>query len=417
MFLHAEANSNTNIIVDSTNTDINDVMKIFSKQAEANLNINIIVDFTNTDIDDVMKIFSEKMNINIVKNKNVETKINARLKDVPALEALNIICKTHGLSYTIRDNLITICNGKDFVSEGLIYEGKTRVYKLTYTKATEIYKKLQSVVGSAIIEGRLNIYPDERVNAIIAIIRKDRIEELALAEIINAFDQPTLQVLVEAKIIEVALSEENKYGIKWDSLSKLKFVMPFSGNEEKDMSLSRTFLLPGKNGSIDGLITAIGSKSDAKVLSNPRLVINNNEEAKIIVGRNEPYTQTIKDPLGGSLSTTEFVETGIGFTVMPQINENYVTLQIAPIVSSAAPRENLFVPPVISKSEAKTVVTTANNSTIMIGGLISEKKSTVITRVPLLGRIPILGYLFSSRNYVTLRSELVLILTVKIVKP
>ena len=385
--------------------------------AEVNLNTNIMVDFTNTDIDNVIKIFSEQMNINIVKNKNVEIKINARLKDIPALEALNIICETHGLSYTIRDNLITIYNSKDFVSEALLYEGKTRVYKLTYTKAMDIFKKLELVLGDAIKKGRLNIYPDERVNAIIAIIKTNGKKTLALDEIINAFDQPTLQVLIEAKILEVSLSDENKYGLKWESFSKLKFIMPFSGSVKEEMSLGKTFVLPNNNGSIDGLITAIGSKSDAKVLSNPRLLINNNEEAKIIVGRNEPYTETIKDPQGGTLSTTQFVETGIGFNVTPQINEKFVTLHIAPMVSSAAPRDDLIVPPVISKSEAKTVVTTADNSVVLIGGLISEKKSTVITKVPILGNIPILGYLFSSRNYVTLRSELVLILSVKIIRP
>jgi type II secretory pathway component GspD/PulD (secretin) len=190
--------------------------------------------------------------------------------------------------------------------------------------------------------------------------------------------------------------------------------MPFAGDPRTDGSWDRVWKL--KDFTLNGLVTAIGKDTDARVLSNPRLLVINGEEAKIIVGRNEPYSETIKDPLGGSITSTKFVETGIGFTVTPQINEKFVTLTIAPVVSSAAPRADLIVPPVISKSEAKTVVTMADRSTVVIGGLIQEKKSVVITKIPILGDIPYLGYLFSSRQNVKLRSEIILILTTTIIK-
>ncbi len=124
-------------------------------------------------------------------------------------------------------------------------------------------------------------------------------------------------------------------------------------------------------------------------------------------------------PSGGESiiqTKTEFIEVGIGITVTPQVNEDNVILKIKPNVSSAAERESLYDPPTVSKSEAETTVSVKNKSTLVLGGLIQTRKEKVVKKIPLLGSIPILGWLFSSRSWVTKRSELVIFLTPTIIQ-
>ena len=102
---------------------------------------------------------------------------------------------------------------------------------------------------------------------------------------------------------------------------------------------------------------------------------------------------------------------GIGITVTPQVNEDNVILKIKPKVSSAAERESLYDAPTVSKSEAETTVSIRNKSTLILGGLIQTRKEKVVKKIPLLGSIPVLGWLFSSRSWVTKSSELVIFLT------
>ncbi|MBU1077828.1 MAG: hypothetical protein KKH98_11085 [Spirochaetes bacterium] len=389
--------------------------------------ININVNFRSTDIDDVIKIFSEKMKINIIRNDNIEAKITANLQNINVLDALEVICRAHSINYLIEDAImnnpvIRIYTQKDYL-KALIYKGKADIIKLKYAKASEVFKKLQE---SGAIEGNQEksysggiFYADEASNSIIIVDKSTSIKRSKLREIIEAFDQPASQVLIEAKILSVSLNDETSFGIKWNLLWKADFVMPFSGDTASDASLAKTYQFKDGSGSISGLITALSEQGDVKVLSNPRIVVLNNEEAKIIVGKNEPYSVTTTIPSGGSTlvtSDTKFVEVGIGLTVKPQINQNNIILKIKPNVSSAAERKSESLAPTVTKSEAETIVSIKNGTTLILGGLIETKQMETVKRVPILGHIPLLGYLFSSRSYVTQRSELVIFLTPTIIK-
>lgn len=389
-------------------------------------NKKINIAFKGTDIDDVIKIFSEKTGVNIIRNNNVKAKITANLKNINVMDALDLICKTHNINYLIDETIsgeevIRIYTQKDYL-EGLIYQGTADIIKLKYTKALDVYKKLEESGG---IKGKNEggygggiIYADEKSNSIIIVDKNVSIKRNKLKEIIEAFDRPTPQVLIEAKILSVSLSDESRYGIKWDILWKADILMPFSGNTTSDFNISKTWKFNDGSGSITGLITALQEQGDVKVLSNPRIVVLNNESAKIIVGKNEPYTVTTTIPSGGSTvvtTDTKFVEVGIGLTVTPQIYKDTVLLKVKPNVSSAAERKSESVAPTVTKSEAETIVTVRNKSTLILGGLIETKQGTTIKRVPILGHIPLLSYLFSSRSYSTIRSELVIFLTPTII--
>lgn len=389
-------------------------------------NKKINITFRDTGIDDMIKIFSEKMNVNIIRNKNVKAKITANLKNIGVFDALDIICKTHNINYLIEESvsgeeLIRIYTQKDYL-QGLLYRGTSEVIKLRHAKAEDVYKKLQDSGGlDTKADGGFGggiIYADEKSNSIIVVDKNLTIKRNRLRKIIESFDQPTPQVLIEAKILQVSLNDETRFGINWEVLWRADILMPFGGDKSSDFSASKTWKFNDNSGTITGLLTALSEQGDVKVLSNPRIVVLNNEPAKIIVGKNEPYTVTTTIPSGGNTvvtTDTKFVEVGIGLTVTPQINSGQVQLKIKPKVSSAAERKSDSVAPTVTKSEAETVVTVKDKSTLILGGLIETKQTETIKRVPILGHIPLLGYLFSSRSWATTRSELVIFLSPTII--
>ena len=375
-------------------------------------NKKISVSFKNTDIDDVIKIFSKKMKVNIIRNDNVKAKITADLQDVSVLDALEIICRSHNINYLVErfptsKPMIRIYNQKEYL-KALMYKGKAEVIRLKYTKALDIYKKLQESGAinkeAGIYDGGI-FYADEDSNSIIVVDKYSTTNTTRLREVIKAFDQPTPQVLIEAKILSVALSDSAKYGINWGLIwgrGKTELSMPFSGDTEKEFSIKKIWKLKDKSGTFTGMLTALEQQGDVKILSNPRIVVLNNEDAMIIEGKNEPYNLAIIVPStsGENIiqTKTEFIEVGIGLTVTPQVNEDNVILKIKPTVSSAADRQSLYDPPTVSKSEAETTVSVKNKSTLVLGGLIQTRKEKVVKKIPLLGSIPLLGYLFSSRS-------------------
>ncbi len=269
--------------------------------------IKINISFKGTDIDDVIKIFAEKMKVNIIRNENVKAKITANLKSINIIDALDIICRTHKINYLIEksmvsDPVIRIYTQQDYL-EALMYRGTTDVIKLKYSKAVDVYKKLQD---SGAIKGKEGsaygagiLYADEKSNSIIIVDKKSSINRSKLREIIDAFDQPTPQVLIEAKILSISLVDDTKYGIDWDVIwgkGKMNASTPFAGSETEEASIKKIWSFKDGGGSLTGLITALETQNDVKVLSSPRIVVLNNEEATIREGKDLAYAVTTRTP-------------------------------------------------------------------------------------------------------------------------
>ena len=389
----------------------------------------INISFKGTNIDDVIKIFAEKMNVNIIRNENVKAKITANLKKINIIDALDIICRTHKINYLVEKSIasgpiIRIYTQQDYL-EALMYRGTADVIKLKHSKAVDVYKKLQDAgaikgkEGSAYGAGIL--YADEKSNSIIVVDKGSSINRSKLREIIDAFDQPTPQVLIEAKILSISLVDETKYGIDWNAVwskGKMDVRIPMMDMPEKSASINKVWSFNDGGGSLTGIIKALETENDLKVLSSPRIVVLNNEEASIREGQDIPYVVTTSTPSSSGAQQTEntkFIKTGIGITVTPQINENNITLKIVPNISEPATKPEEGKAPSINTSDVTTIVSIKNKATLILGGLIKTRQETIINRVPILGYIPLLSYLFSSRSYSTRRYELVIFLTVTII--
>lgn len=250
-----------------------------------------------------------------------------------------------------------------------------------------------------------------------------------IADLVAIFDRPQKQVFIEAKIVEVKLSDEFRLGVKWDHLLEglgprfaLQTVSQFPaglGAADSKASLNYQTIVGG--GELNVVVDALATTGDAKVLSNPHIAVLDGEEATIKVITSQPYAETTFESGTTNIvgKTYKFIDVGVSLGVTPRINEmGFITMNIRPEVSTA---DTLYDAgtgqgvPIVKKQYAETSVSVKDGVTIIIAGMISEQKSKQISKVPLLGSIPLFGMLFRSETATTANTETVVLLTPRIV--
>ena len=160
-------------------------------------------------------------------------------------------------------------------------------------------------------------------------------------------------------------------------------------------------------------LSALQDKGKSKVLACPKVATLNNEEARILIGQKVPFITTRVDVSGVATQTTEFIDVGTRLVVTPTININrMITLKIKPEKSTVD--EWRAAGPVISTQEVETTVLIKDGETIVIAGLIDDRDISQNTKVPFLGDIPLLGYLFKKKTWDKERDELLIFLTPRI---
>jgi len=243
------------------------------------------------------------------------------------------------------------------------------------------------------------------------------------------------QVIIEARIVEVQLSEGLKYGIDWSVLTEHVGV----GTDKFTSSVSSSlpsFQVSTIIGDFTSLLKALQTQGDVRVLSNPRVNIMNGQTALLCVGRNASFisrVETVTTAATGTVPTTSFtveigsVLSGIIMGIVPHINEKgEISLTITPIVSDLVSLENRTVGgvggntmqislPTVDLRELSTMVKVRDSQMIIIGGLIQNRDKLQDNQVPFLGNIPLIGYLFKSREKISEKTELVIMLKPTIV--
>jgi general secretion pathway protein D len=170
-------------------------------------------------------------------------------------------------------------------------------------------------------------------------------------------------------------------------------------------------------------LRAIAQAGNAKVLSRPSILARNNQPATITVGQEVPLITSVRyDNFGNAINSVTYQDVGVILKVTPFITtDGMVEMMISPQISSLD--QTLSVPisanvnaPVIDIRSADTVAVTADSQTVIIGGLMQDSKSTIDTKIPLLGDIPVLGNLFKRQQKSTAKTELLIFLTPHIVQ-
>jgi type II secretory pathway component GspD/PulD (secretin) len=247
-------------------------------------------------------------------------------------------------------------------------------------------------------------------------------------------DVPARQVTLEARIIEVSTTDLKKLGVDWDLLNRQSFVViegKPAGTAVRDGFPDSVTYFRGTSGRNDlfnihdmwrqgfawrTALDLLVHNGNARVLANPKIATLNGREASILIGERVPYVVSGTVFAGGGAAPVQQVEkeeVGIKLRITPLINpDGYITTQISPEVSSITEFKGTNNDlPVISTRQASTTVRLKDGSSVIIGGLLSETKSSTVTKVPLLGDIPGLGFLFQHHATSLDKTDLVIEVT------
>jgi MSHA type pilus biogenesis protein MshL len=310
---------------------------------------------------------------------------------------------------------------------------ETRIFSLNYAQADKLQPKIQESLTKGV--GSLKI--DERTNKIAITDYPEKLDELGT--IIAAFDEKTAQVIIDAQIIEITPNkDEFTMGVDWDYWLKknVRLISALSAPALTSASTIPTKLTfgvatkgtttaVGETGEYKSIIDALRVIGETKILSSPRIMALNNQEAKILVGTKEAYiTSTTSQSGTGSTVTSQtvnFVDVGIKLFVTPTINrDGFVTIKVKPEVSSSTSTniksegQDTTIP-IVTTSEAETTIMVKDGTTIMIAGLKKDRNFKEEKKIPLLGDIPGLGVFFKNKKAETTKTELVIFLTPRIV--
>ena len=329
-----------------------------------------------------------------------------------------------------------------------------QVYLAKYSTAEDITTALKEFVQeendrlselddeSAIMrqaERHVTIIGDEASNSVLLGVSPRYYSNVM--EMIRQIDRPPPQVMIQVLIAEVALDDSVEFGMEF-ALQDLTFTesavigpngvikgndFDFVGGTDVGAGAGASF--GGFSFSITGedfsfLLRALQTDGVLQVLSRPTILVENNEEANITIGDRVPFVTSSSITDSGQVnSSITYEEVGIILDVIPHINpDGYVNLEIKPEISSLNPKgsgvqisEGLTAP-TFSKRSAETVVTVKDGETVVIGGLITTREDEREVKVPILGDLPILGPLFRSTTSERRRSELLIILTVDVIR-
>ncbi|MDD3375614.1 MAG: secretin N-terminal domain-containing protein [Candidatus Omnitrophica bacterium] len=308
---------------------------------------------------------------------------------------------------------------------------ETYIYNLQYAKADVLAEKLKARIDGNAVG---SVMADERSNQLIVRALPDRREEIM--KVIKSLDTKTKEVLIEAQIVQITFNPQYDIGIDWNldfldspdpEIRKLTFDNVYL---DKD-NLTTSDSLYSKFGQIaignidqdhfTATIRALKQVNDTKILSNPRLLVTNGQEAKIHIGDTIPYIITTSTITGDNESISEdvrFVDVGLKLKVSADINDDgFVTMNLAPEISTVT----RYVEsrgggiPQVNKTEVETSVLIKDGTTIIMGGLKKDEKSHSKKGFPVLMDLPFIGKLFSATSDEITKTEIVIFITPRII--
>ncbi len=312
-------------------------------------------------------------------------------------------------------------------------EGNTQVIYLHYLKAKDIVPILESVSGSiqkeqkgktqAAADVEVSIQASEETNAVIITAPPSLLE--TIKRVIDQLDIRRAQVLVEAVIVEVTENTARELGIDlltsasaingdgWAGGTSVGSGSILGSSDQLSISsgIAMGFF---RNGDIRALISALETDSKTNILSTPTLVTLDNEEAEILVGQNVPFVTGRRDNEDGGnpFTTITREDVGVRLKIKPQINQgDAVTLDIEQEVSSVNESPSVDAEDIITnKRSIKTRVLVEDGQVLVLGGLIEDQVLETNRKVPILGSIPLLGRLFSSKKTTKVKTNLMVFL-------
>ncbi len=404
--------------------------KILGKLGETPVTFNV----TDLDLKEALKQIYDLTGVNIVLSSGISGRVTMNVKDVPLRQVLDLIVDTNGLKYVEKENVVMIMTPEEYekTAAGLAARNK-KVYPLHFAEAKAVAKVVRESLG---IEG---VTADVRSNAIIADAASAKQAE-EIDTLVRELDVPTNQVLIEAQLLEVTYSKNKALGINFLIQSRMIDSVRLSGPQWGSVpstlpaeSEGVYFALTHKD--FSALFNALAKEGETRLIQSPRIMTVSGTPAVIVTAEQIPYSQfqTTNVNIGGGIVQPQFtrtvgtVEVGTTFQVIPLIQNNR-TVALTVSLTVGRVKEMVRLPLAISGGSAiydeypliESRSTTQNvvlwdGESLVVGGIMATEDLRDEVRVPVLGKIPVLGNLFRRSHTTQRETELILFLTPRIV--
>ena len=389
-------------------------------------------------IGDILNAISNQVDLNIVKSPEITKTVSVQVTDVPLGEALNQILISCDCGYVASDNIIRIVPSSQLTQEA--ERTQSKIYRIWYANVKEVEAALTKIISS-----RGSIAASIGTSNIIVTDTESKIK--AIDDFLTEIDRPTPLIEVQVRIYDIKNTNALDIGVEWfagrnSGVGTSTDGGPITGFSRTDPYIDGTFNSTtnkvGSTGVLDwGIITkhldmdvlfsAIQQQDGAKLLANPRIKVLDNETASFKAIEEIPYQQLQQ---GGyqSFGTTEFKEVGVELKVTPHLaKDEMIRLHVLPVFSVQVGNVEISTvgtggstvtspQPVVDKREADTVALVKSGQTIVIGGLQKQTVNKLVTKIPVLGDIPIVKWLFTYEGEETVNSELVVFITPNIIE-
>ncbi|MBC8377309.1 MAG: hypothetical protein H8E26_14805 [FCB group bacterium] len=369
-------------------------------------------------LENVLRILSEKSGMIFISDPEIRTnKITLDLKEIAPLEALSIMTELYDLGF---QQLGT--SGKYLVTNkaDIAIPTRTESYSCQFSESKDLAAALTPFVTPEI--GR--VYGDVRTNTVIIQDTPGQVAELI--KLMETLDTHTDQVHIKSAIVEVSITNDHNRGIQWftkqdadngDVRSVFETNFGFRDLFTEPLSDPMPAAISGGFGmgiiaaDIDVVLGMLSTTNDLNLLSTPHLMVLDNKQAEIEVGDQIPYPKL--NEFG--MTSYEFKNATVKLSIFCHVNnDSTVTIRLSP----QANFQQGLTPdgiPIISTRRAFTEVIVKNGQTVVLGGLMQESDVITVSKIPILGSIPIIGELFKSTQTNKKKTELLVMITPQIV--
>lgn len=370
----------------------------------------------NASVQSILNLLAQQQGLNLIAADDLSAMVSVTLNDVPFSDALSSIVSIAGYTWFQQNNIILVTKITNDAAVPPDVQGKVvQVFPLNFVAAMDVeltVKGLLSPTGQSFISQASPT--DQRRTQEMIVVEDIPASVNRIAQYICQIDQPPRQVMIEAHVLQVDLTDNTRHGVNWKYLTSLAgsdIALSTVGFANPAASPASFLSVNGEH--LDVLVEALKSTVDTKTLASPKVAVANGQEARIQIGEKLGYFVTTTTQTS-TLQNVNFLNTGVVLRVTPQISADHrILMSVRPEVSTG--RITAQGLPESNTTEAQTTVMVIDGGGMIIGGLIKESDADTQDKVPILGDIWLIGRAFQRRQIARKRSEIIIVLIPRIV--
>ena len=381
----------------------------------------VSLNFQAAKLVNVVRMLVSQDNYNLIMGEEVQGEVTMNLNDVSLETALNGILHVNNYEWFMQDNIIVVqpMTTKQTMSGELM----TRMFRLNYTTGTMISEAVKEVltprgkIKALSSTASTNVEPGEKDILMVT----DMPTNFALIEgVIRSLDIQTEQINIAVKFIETTLRHDEIIGVDWDMRESMSLI---NSGADTSNSFDLGYLMMGDQTMnfatlskpvVSAILSLLANDGSTKLLQEPQVTTMNNSPANILVGTTIPLLvpQGEGSVFGTNPYTYEDQHVNVSLDVLPRVNqEKIISMKIDAVVQAIIGFVGKDQRPMISTRSTNTSVRVKHGETLLIGGLIFDTDQEIVSKVPLLGDIPLIKYLFRSSNKNREQRELLIFIT------